>query len=116
MRFFPGPSKARTPSGNHDFSMIASTPTGVVLSVRVIPRASRSAIDGSRAGALLVRLKAPPVDGAANAELIRVIAAALGVPARTVAIVSGEHARQKRVAVEGIDRARAEMLLTEVRF
>jgi uncharacterized protein (TIGR00251 family) len=91
--------------------MIASTPTGVVISVRVIPRASKSGIDGTRGEALLVRLKAPPVDGAANAELIRVMATALDVPARAVSIAGGEHARQKRVAVIGIDRARAEAKL-----
>ena len=73
--------------------MITATENGVVIAVRVIPRASRSAIDGIRGDALLVRLKAPPVDGAANAELIRVMAAALDVPARSVSIVSGEHAQ-----------------------
>jgi uncharacterized protein (TIGR00251 family) len=87
--------------------MIAETATGIIISVRVIPRANQSRIDGRRGDALLVRLKAPPVDGAANAELIRVIASALDVPARSVSIVSGEHARQKRVAVLGIDRATA---------
>ena len=87
--------------------MIAKTATGIVLSVRVIPRANQSRIDGTRGDALLVRLKAAPVDGAANAELIRVIAAALDVPARSVSIVGGEHARQKRVNVVGIDRAAA---------
>ncbi|MGH9200566.1 MAG: DUF167 domain-containing protein [Vicinamibacterales bacterium] len=87
--------------------MISSTPGGVVISVRVIPRASRSGIDGTRGDALLVRLKAPPVEGAANAELIRVIAGALSIPARSVSIVSGEHARQKRVMVTGINRSQA---------
>ena len=87
--------------------MITATENGVVIAVRVIPRASRSAIDGIRGDALLVRLKAPPVDGAANAELIRVMAAALDVPARSVSIVSGEHARLKRVAIAGVNRAQA---------
>lgn len=91
--------------------MLTSTPDGVVISVRVIPRASKSAIDGTRGDAILVRLKAPPVDGAANAELIRVIAAALDVPARSVSIVGGEHARRKRVAVTGIDRTTVEARL-----
>ena len=86
---------------------ITNSDNGVVIAVRVIPRASKSAIAGTRGDALLVRLKAPPVDGAANAELIRVIADALDVPARNVSIVSGEHARQKRLAVTGIDRALA---------
>ncbi len=92
--------------------MITSTATGVVIAVRVIPRASRSAIGGMRGEALLVRLKAPPVEGAANAELIHVVAAALDVPVRSVSIVGGEHARQKRVAVRGIDRAQAEAKLS----
>src|SRR5262245_65253720 len=92
--------------------MVSETASGVLISVRVVPRAGRSAIDGTRGDAVLVRLKAPPVDGAANAELIRVIAAALGVPARNVSIVSGEHAWQKRIAVDGVGRARAEALLT----
>jgi uncharacterized protein len=91
--------------------MISSSASGVVISVRVIPRANRSTIDGTRGNALLVRLKAPPVDGAANAELIRVMAAALDVPARSVSIVSGEHARLKRVAVAGVNRAQAEAKL-----
>jgi uncharacterized protein len=91
--------------------MVSSSPSGVVISVRVIPRASRSAIDGTRGDAVLVRLKAPPVDGAANAELVRVMANSLDVPARNVSIISGEHARQKRVAVSGIDRELAEARL-----
>lgn len=91
--------------------MITSSVHGIVISVRVIPRAAKSAIDGTRGEALLVRLKAPPVDGAANAELIRVLADALDVPMRQLSIVSGEHARQKRVAVAGIDRATADARL-----
>jgi uncharacterized protein len=87
--------------------MVQATPDGVLIDVRVIPRASKSGLAGRRGEALLVRLNAPPVDGAANAELIRVLAAACGVPARAVSIVSGEHARQKRVRIAGIDAATA---------
>ena len=72
------------------------------ISVRVIPRASKAGIAGMRGDAILVRLTAPPVDGAANAELIDLLADALGVPKRTVSIVSGERSRQKRVRVEGL--------------
>ncbi len=63
-----------------------------------------------RDGALLVRLNAPPVEGAANSELIEVIADVLDVPRRSVTIVSGERSRLKRVSVSGInhqDAARA---------
>jgi uncharacterized protein len=87
--------------------MIHAAADGVLIDVRVIPRASRSAIAGTRDGALLVRLAAPPVEGAANAELIEVIATALGVSRRSVALVSGERSRQKRVKVAGITRQEA---------
>lgn len=73
-----------------------------MLSVRVIPRASRSTMAGERDGRLLVRLSAPPVDGAANAALVEFLAEVLGVPRRSLTIVSGATAREKRVAVAGL--------------
>ncbi len=82
--------------------MVQDTASGALIRIRVIPRAKRSAIGGTRQGALLVRLAAPPVDGAANAALITFLAAQLGVAARTLQIVSGEANREKRVAVEGL--------------
>lgn len=92
--------------------MIESVADGVVIAVRVIPRAARSAVAGPRGDALLVRLAAPPVEGAANAELVEVLAAALSVPRRAIAIVSGDRSRQKRVRVAGIDVATARLRLT----
>jgi uncharacterized protein (TIGR00251 family) len=73
-----------------------------IIDVRVIPRAGKSGIAGRRGDALLVRLHAAPVDGAANAELIEVLAEALGVPKRAVSIASGERSRRKRVRIEGV--------------
>jgi len=87
--------------------MITSCPDGVFIDVRVIPRAGRAGIAGTRNGALLVRLNAPPVDGAANAELIDVLAGALGVPRRSIALISGERSRSKRVRVLGLAVAEA---------
>jgi uncharacterized protein (TIGR00251 family) len=60
-----------------------------------------------RDGALLVRLAAAPVDGAANAELIALIARALHLPRRDITIVSGERSRSKRIRVANLDRATA---------
>lgn len=88
--------------------MNASSPTSVSscrLTVRVIPRAARPGIDGTRGGAVLVRLGAAPVDGAANAELIETLATALDVPRRQVAVVSGLTARLKGVRVDGLTDA-----------
>ena len=91
--------------------MIRSIDSGVLIDVRVIPRARRSELGGTRGEALLVRLKAPPVDGAANAELIEVMASKLQVAKNAVAIVIGETSRQKRVKVVGLDIATAEARL-----
>lgn len=82
--------------------MIEVVPGGVVIDVRVIPRAGRSGLAGTRDDAVLVRLGAAPVDGAANAELIETLARAFDVSRRQVTIVSGERARHKRVRVEGV--------------
>ena len=73
------------------------------FAVRVQPRASRSEIVGLHGDALKVRLTAPPVDGAANAALIELIASALGVARRAVRVVSGATSRGKVVEVDGVD-------------
>jgi len=73
--------------------------------VLVKPRASKSAIRGERNGALDVAIAAPPVDGAANEELVRVIARALDVAPKTVAIAHGAASRTKVVEVRGLSPA-----------
>ena len=70
--------------------------------VRVQPRAARSAIVGVHGDALKVRVAAPPVDGAANAALVELLAAALGIPRRDVRVVAGELSRSKLVEIDGI--------------
>ena len=72
------------------------------LGVRVQPRASRDAIVGERGGALLVRVQAPPVDGAANEAVRRLLARALGLPPSAVRVLRGESARDKQVWVAGV--------------
>jgi uncharacterized protein (TIGR00251 family) len=84
---------------------IASTPAGVRLRIRVMPRASKSAIAGVRNGCLIVRVTAPPVDGAANAAVLEVIAEAAGVPRRAVSLVTGETSREKTVVIAGVTEA-----------
>lgn len=64
------------------------------------PRAKKSRIVGPRGDALEVALAAPPVDGAANEELVRVLAKALDVPRRAVHILRGETSQNKLVSVE----------------
>jgi uncharacterized protein len=72
------------------------------LDIHVIPRAKKTAIAGERDGAVLIRLAAPPVEGAANDALIEFLAATLGLPRRSIHIVSGEHSRRKRIVIDGM--------------
>lgn len=76
----------------------------LILTVRVTPRAARNAIttDASR---LLVRLTAPPVDGAANGALLALLAERLRLPRRALTIVRGAASREKLVAVRGLSAA-----------
>jgi uncharacterized protein len=82
----------------------------LVFAVRVVPRASRSGVAGEHDGALRVRVAAPPVDGAANEELVRTLARALNVPARDVEITGGHSSKLKRVRVVNATRERLEAL------
>jgi uncharacterized protein (TIGR00251 family) len=77
----------------------------LVFKVRVVPRASKTAIVGEHDGALKVRVAAPPVEGAANAELTRFLSKQLGVPARAVEIVGGHTSKTKVLRVEGAKAA-----------
>ena len=91
--------------------MIRPTAAGVEMDIRVIPRAKKTACAGVRDGALLVRLAAPPVDGAANDTLVSFLSDLLQIPRRTLRIVSGETSRRKRVAIDGVtaDTVRARL-------
>ena len=77
----------------------------VVFEVRVAPRASRSRVIGVQDGALKVALTAPPVDGAANEALRKLLAKTLGVSKSDVEIVRGDRARIKLLRVDGIGAA-----------
>lgn len=85
---------------------------GVRLSVHVRPNSSRSAIIGVREGALDVSLTSPPADGAANAELQKLLARALEVTQRDVSIVAGTSGRQKVLEVNGISAVEARARLS----
>ncbi len=84
---------------------------GVVFPVRVAPRASRNAILGLHGDALKVALTAPPVEGAANAALAKLLAKRLGVSKSAVTIVRGAKGRDKLIEVAGVALPIAEQLL-----
>ncbi|HEX8637613.1 MAG TPA: DUF167 domain-containing protein [Pyrinomonadaceae bacterium] len=71
----------------------------VIFRVRVVPRASKSEVVGELDGALKVRIAAPPVDGAANAELIKFLAKIFGVTKSAVQIIGGETSKTKQIKI-----------------
>lgn len=86
----------------------------MILSVRVIPRSPRSKIDGWRGDAILVRLAAPPVDGAANAALIELLARAFACPRRDISILAGHASRDKRVEIANLPDAEGSRRLSAI--
>jgi uncharacterized protein (TIGR00251 family) len=74
---------------------------GLAIAVRVTPRGGRDALTAGTDEHFAARLAAAPVDGAANAGLVALVAKAFGVPKRAVTIVAGETARLKRLHIAG---------------
>ena len=81
-------------AGSYDAHVSDATPPTELL-VRVIPRARRDEVGGERAGRLVVRTTAAPVDDRANQAVRRLVAAHLGVPVRCVEIATGHRSRDK---------------------
>ena len=79
--------------------------------VKVVPRASRSEIIGEHNGMLRMRIAAPPVDGAANEELVRTLARVLGLKRGSIEIISGLASRTKQVCVTGATALNLQKLL-----
>lgn len=76
-------------------------PRSISLEIKAVPNAARSEVVGWLGEALKIRLKAPPVDGKANAELCRFLAAELALPKGSIFLTAGVNSRQKRVEIKG---------------
>ena len=74
----------------------------MVINVRAQPRSSRSGLDGVVGDALKVRVRAAPVDGKANREIVETLADAFGLPRRDVVFKGGETAKTKRILLRGM--------------
>ena len=85
---------------------------GLTFTVRVVPRASRSEITGEQNGSLRVRIAAPPVAGAANQELIKLLAKTFKLPQKAVEIVAGAASKNKIVRIQGADATRLQQLVS----
>lgn len=75
----------------------------IIFDVRVVPNSSRSEIIGEFDGSLKIKVAAPPVDGAANAELIKVLAKKLGVAKSAIEIIGGQSSKNKQVKIYNIE-------------
>ena len=87
---------------------------GVALEVEVVPGSRESRFPAGFnewRGRLEAKVRAPPEDGKANAELCGLVAEALGVPAGAVSVTSGATSRRKTLTVRGLDRAACEARL-----
>ncbi|MDH5643390.1 MAG: DUF167 family protein [Gemmatimonadota bacterium] len=76
--------------------------TAESLPIHVQPRASKTEVVGLHGEAVKIRIKSPPVDGAANAELERFVASVIDVPKSSVTVVAGATSRKKRISVTGV--------------
>ena len=84
---------------------VSPHPDGAVLVVVVVPRTGVTMFDRGELGVVRVRVAAPPVDGAANAALVRFLAEAVNLPRSSVRLLAGATARRKRVLFEGVEPA-----------
>jgi uncharacterized protein (TIGR00251 family) len=83
----------------------------LILNLRVVPRASKDAIPGRLGDALKVRIQAPPVEGKANAYLVKFLSKHWKIPRRDIEILSGETGRNKRIRISNPpDELRKELL------
>ncbi|HAL91406.1 MAG TPA: hypothetical protein DCM68_00035 [Verrucomicrobia bacterium] len=83
-------------------SRLTDTPAGAVLNLRIVPRASKNAIQGEHGDALKIRLCAPPVEGAANTALIEFLSDFFSLPRARIQLLSGQTSRNKRVLLSGV--------------
>ena len=86
-------------------SWFQTTVDGIVLNIRVAPRASKTKVQGVLGNMLKIRLQAPPVDGKANAALLKLLSDTLGIAKSNITLLSGETGRTKRALIRGLDEA-----------
>ncbi|MGQ0541622.1 MAG: DUF167 domain-containing protein [Blastocatellia bacterium] len=83
----------------------------ITFTISVVPRASKSEIIGETGGIIRVKISAPPVDGAANAEVVKLFAKVFGVSKSSVEIVSGKTSRTKRIRITGVTALQMQSVL-----
>jgi uncharacterized protein (TIGR00251 family) len=84
-----------------------------IVEIRVVPRSSKVVISREGTAIYKIRLTSPPVEGAANNQLLRILAQKLLIPGRDIQIVSGEKGRRKRIQVQGLNLEQISQRLAE---
>ena len=92
---------------------LTETKNGIVLTIRVVPRASKNEIAGELGDALKIRLQAPPVEGKANKALIQFLADTLDISRSQITILSGDTGRNKRILLTGVSHHAVENALAK---
>ncbi len=92
-------------------SGISESKDGILIPIRLSPRASKDALLGWNNDRLKISITSPPVAGKANAHLLKFLSRLLKVPRSNIRIKSGEKSRDKTVLIEGISRQKVEELL-----
>ena len=87
---------------------------GVFIDLKGVPRSSKTELQRSDEGLYRIRIAAPPVQGAANADIIKFLAKTLDVPKRNVSLVHGMKGKYKRFRVDGVKAKAVRKRLAEV--
>lgn len=90
------------------------SPEGVILNVRAKPRSSKAGLEDVLDGAVRVRIRAAPVDGKANKELVETLADAFGVAKSRVVFKGGETSKTKRLLLAGVTSAQVAAVLGKI--
>jgi hypothetical protein len=91
--------------------MFKQTDEGVEISLYIQPGASKTEIIGEHNGCLKIKIKAPPVDGKANAEVIEFLSDKLGIPKRQIEFLTGDKSREKKIRIKGLSIQQIESLM-----
>ena len=87
--------------------------SGCVIQVRVIPRSSKISIENLGPEIYKVKLTSPPVDGAANEQLMKVLSKRLSIPTHQIKILSGQTSKVKRIMISGVPAGDLSALISD---
>lgn len=85
--------------------------SAIVLNLRIVPNSSKTETVGEFDGSFKIKIAAPPVNGAANAELVKFLAKKLGIAKSAVEIISGQNSKNKQVKIQNADQSVLSKLL-----